>query len=182
MFMKLPDTQYLKECFTYDPDSGRIEWLHRPAHHYASERIWKTMNTRYAGKEAFTMRDHCGYRKGKIAGVEYHSHRVIWKLMTGEDPTSEIDHINGVRDDNRWSNLRCVTHGENMKNTRKRVDNRTGVTGVNVRNGKFCARVQSNGFRKHLGYFDTLAEAEAVIIAARQQLGLHDNHGLPGVV
>lgn len=44
-------------------------------------------------------------------------HRVIWYYFNGEIPEGmEIDHINGNKQDNRLSNLRCVTHSENMNN------------------------------------------------------------------
>lgn len=44
-------------------------------------------------------------------------HRVIWYYFNGEIPEgTEIDHINGIKDDNRLENLRCVSHSENMNN------------------------------------------------------------------
>ncbi len=50
-------------------------------------------------------------------GKCYLAHRCIWKLMTGEDPGKlEIDHINGDRTDNSWSNLRLATRQQNMSN------------------------------------------------------------------
>lgn len=177
MFRPLPSAKYLRECFSYNKETGFVTWRHRPRHHFQTDRIWRSFNAKHGGKEAFFMRDTFGYRRGKVCGVEFTSQRVIWKLVTGKDPEGEIDHINGVRDDNRWINLRSVSHGENMRNTRRRSDNKTGVSGVNVKNGKFCARVQSRGKRKNLGYFDTLEQAEMAVIEARSDLGLHENHG-----
>lgn len=177
MFKPLPSQKYLKECFDYDPESGVVTWKKRPRLHFQSDRIWLSFNAKHAGKEAFTMRDTFGYRRGKVSGSEYVSQRIVWKYMTGQDPSQEIDHVNGIRDDNRWCNLRCVSHSDNMKNTRKRSDNKTGVSGVTIKGGRFCARVQSNGQRRHLGYFQTLSEAEAAVINARQKMGLHSNHG-----
>ena len=45
----------------------------------------------------------------------YRAHRVIWALVHGEWPEGQIDHINGVRDDNRLENLRVVTNQDNQK-------------------------------------------------------------------
>jgi len=177
MFKPLPDQTRLLECFEYNLETGLVFWRFRPRSHFNSDRIWKSFNGKHARKEAFTMRDFFGYRRGKVDGQEYISQRIIWKYMTGIDPMHEIDHINGIRDDNRWMNLREVSHGENMMNTRLRKDNSTGVCGVTVKYGKFCARVQQNGKRIHLGYFDTLDEAERAVASSRKDMGFHENHG-----
>jgi len=177
MFAPLPTYEMLVECFDYDAQTGNVFWRSRPREHFGSDRIWKSFNGKHVGKEAFTMRDGCGYKKGKVFGREVFAHRVIWKLVTGDDPHGEIDHVNGCRDDNRWRNLRVVTHSANMKNTRLRQDNKTGVAGVSIRNGRFCARVQSNGVRMNLGYFDTLEDAKSEVLRARKDAGMHVNHG-----
>lgn len=45
------------------------------------------------------------------------SHRAIWETFNGPIPEGmEIDHKYGNRSDNRLSELRCVTHKENMAN------------------------------------------------------------------
>lgn len=59
------------------------------------------------------------------------AHRVIWEMHNGEVPEGmEIDHINGVKHDNRIENLRCVDRWVNCKNAAMRKDNTSGVTGV----------------------------------------------------
>lgn len=176
MFIKLPNVKYLHECFAYDLVTGLVTWRLRPRRHFDCDRIWRSFNGKHAGREAFTMRSG-GYRKGKVGGREVFAHRVVWKMQTGKCPQGEIDHIDGRRDNNAWHNLRVVCHGANMKNTRIRQDNSTGVAGVTIRNGRFCARVQSNGKRYHLGYFVGLADAEAAVLQGRKKLGMHPNHG-----
>lgn len=57
-----------------------------------------------------------GYRRLRVDGIGYAAHRLIWKLEKRRDPTGFIDHINGVRDDNRIENLRDVTPTQNMLN------------------------------------------------------------------
>jgi hypothetical protein len=69
-----------------------------------------------------------GYREVKIARKAYKSHRIIWKMIYGNDPDVDkvIDHINRVKDDNRLCNLRLVTVTENNMNGGRGP----GVTGI----------------------------------------------------
>lgn len=60
-----------------------------------------------------------GHRALSLCGGSWPEHRVIWKIETGREPEGFIDHINGIRDDNRIENLRDVTPRENMLNTRR---------------------------------------------------------------
>ena len=86
-------------------------------------------------------------RKGDKAGSKtqggYHSiflskygtfpvHRIVWFLNTGEDvPVDKIiDHIDGDRLNNKFSNLRLVNESENTRNTKMYKNNTVGVTGV----------------------------------------------------
>lgn len=83
-------------------------------------------------------------------------HRVILLAKKGEI----VDHINGSGLDNRRSNLRFVTHKENMQNTYKhRKGHKLGTTLHS--SGKYQAQIYSNGGQKYLGLFDTLEQAEA---------------------
>lgn len=58
-----------------------------------------------------------------IHGYHYKASRLAWLYMTGEWPKYEMDHINHVKDDNRWVNLRDVTPAENCAN-------RTGIFAI----------------------------------------------------
>lgn len=57
-----------------------------------------------------------GYRRVRLLGQSWAEHRVIWKMVHGVDPVGVIDHINGIRDDNRIANLRDVTPAQNGLN------------------------------------------------------------------
>lgn len=169
----------------YDPDTGLLFWLPRPVEMFSdaflgSEWSSKRWNTRYAGKEAFTALDGRGYRYGQIYKKPYRAHRVAWLLTHGVWPEGEIDHINGVRTDNRLANLRDVSITINRRNCKLRSDNKSGVSGVNWNKayGKWRARIAVNGQEVFLGNFDCVDDA----IEARKQAektvgGFHKNHG-----
>lgn len=61
-------------------------------------------------------RGQSGYIRIHLNGKSYAAHRLAWKIMMGRDPEGVIDHINGIRDDNRIENLRDVTVAENSRN------------------------------------------------------------------
>ena len=101
-------------------------------------------------------------------------HRLIAQRTYGNIPIDkEVDHINGCSLDNRRSNLRIVTHSENNKNGKKRVDNRSGVTGVywHKGNSKWYARIKSQGIYIDLGCYDILEDAKAARLAAEKMSG-----------
>lgn len=63
-----------------------------------------------------THADHCGYRKIKMNQKSLFAHRFLYSLFIAEIPDGlEIDHLNGIRHDNRIENLEAVTHKENIK-------------------------------------------------------------------
>lgn len=113
--------------------------------------------------------------KGKI----YLAHRLAWLFYYGDWPKRNIDHINGVPDDNRIKNLRDVTHAENLRNCKKRVDNTSGTTGVvfHKPTSKWQARGYSKGKAKSIGLFEDKQDAIAARKDWEKSNGFHKNHG-----
>ena len=112
--------------------------------------------------------------------VEYKAHRVAWLLHTGEDPGDmQIDHIDGQRDRNNFSNLRLVDNQGNMMNQRKYKNNTSGVMGIswNKRDKVWYAYICRDGRQKCLGLFDDKFEAICARKSAERRLGYHENHG-----
>ena len=60
----------------------------------------------------------------------FSSHRIIWKLVTGNDPKDMIDHINCIRNDNRWSNLREADNSKNQCNKNLQICNSFAERGI----------------------------------------------------
>lgn len=111
-----------------------------------------------------------GYREMNVDGFRYFAHRLVWRYVTGEWPDGQIDHINGVRDDNRFENLRVATNTQNAYNSRKKRINKSGFKGVSrSTHGRWQAQIRVNGKNRGLGLFDTPEEAHAAYIAAAEQ-------------
>lgn len=128
-------------------DLDDLEWLARWS--------WRL----HSGGYAFRGRK-IGGRSGRYFTILMH--RMILDVPHGFDV--EVDHINGDRLDNRRSNLRLVTHGQNMQN--RHVD---GNRGVKSFKGKWQARATLDRVTHHLGTFDTEAEAAAAAAEWRRQ-------------
>lgn len=105
-----------------------------------------------------------GYLQIRVDGVEYSANRLAWFYENGDWPKKgmDLDHINGVRNDNRIENLRLATRSQNCQNrTRLHIGNTSGTTGVywDKKQERWRALIGINGRRKHLGRFDTKEDA-----------------------
>lgn len=176
----LPPQAALNQFLRYEPETGKLYWRHRSDDMFESgdERTRNTWNARYAGQEAFITPNAKGYLYGCIHKQKMKAHRVIWKMVTGEEP-DQIDHINGSNDDNRWCNLRDVTAQENQKNLKKPKNNTSGVIGVtwDAARELWAAEIWSGNKKQHLGRFASFEKAVAVRKTAERKLGFHPNHG-----
>lgn len=109
-----------------------------------------------------------GYRVIRIDDALYLAHRLAWFYVTGNWPANQIDHINGVRDDNRFSNLREATNLQNAHN-RKYNRNKSGFQGVRKENSKWLAEIKINYKAVRLGLFNTPEEAHCAYLIAKRQ-------------
>lgn len=139
---------------------------------------WKTSRQKCEkGSVAGTLHA-LGYRHIKIDGVRYLEHQLAWYYIHGKLPEGEIDHINGIRNDNRIVNLRDVSKSENQRNSGIRKDNTTGVTGVTRDGSRWKAQIRINGKKKNLGRFNTFEEAKSARLNAEKENNFSDTHGL----
>lgn len=127
-------------------------------------------------------------KKGDVAGWSHHSgylyiglknkvfmaHRLAWLYMMGEFPAGVLDHKNQIKNDNKWSNLRECTQGQNQLNTPKRKHNTTGYKGVVFRkiSKKYQAGVKKDGRYYHAGVHDCKHKAaQAYNVKAKELYG-----------
>ena len=171
------DIDYLKDCISYCEDTGIILWRERPDSHFSNKLACRSFNSRLAGKEAGGI-SSSGYRTIYINGNHYQGHRLAWFVSKGVWP-NQIDHINGIRDDNRIINLRSVCQSENMRNQKLSNANSSGFIGVSWcnRSGKWRATIALDGRKKHLGYFDMIEDAINTRWIYERKCGYHENHG-----
>jgi len=123
--------------------------------------------------------DSGGYLLMTIDGVSHRLHRLAFLYMDGLFPHGEVDHINGARSDNRWINLRKTSHIENSRNQKRKLNNKTGITGVHWSKEykKWIAQVCINGKSRHLISTSDLFEAICARKSAELRHGFHNNHG-----
>jgi hypothetical protein len=165
----LPSVEYLRTCFTYDPEQGELRWKSRPRNHFSDQRSWGIWNTKNAGTKAGSTNPG-RHREVGVNRVNYMEHRVIFKLMTGAEPPESIDHIDGNPLNNRWSNLRPATHQEQKWNVKLRSDNTSGYRGVHRMKKKWSARINIHGEYRTLGCFATPEEASSAYELAAREL------------
>ena len=134
-------------------------------------------NAQHAGKEAGGL-DGGGYVRVSVVGARYRMHRLIWKIEHGRDPYYSIDHIDGDKLNNHYSNLRDVSPLENSKNAFLSKNNKSGVSGVAFKKGRWHAQIGETGSKgSYLGCFKTKEEAVQARRAAEQRLGYSARHG-----
>jgi hypothetical protein len=158
--------EYVRSILDYNPDTGIFTWRPRPLDHFKSEIDWKSWNTQHANEMAGSNKK--GYSQIQINKNKLLSHRLAWFYFYGEWPTSGLDHINGIKNDNRICNLRLATDSQNSHNVGVKTNNKSGFKGVSFsrEKNKWRAAIALKGKTFFLGYYKTPEEAHAAYCAA----------------
>lgn len=162
-----PTQENLRRYFKYNPNTGVF-----------TVREVMYNSSRKVGDVVGTLDKNSGYIKMKIDGKNYVQHRMAFIYMEGYEPI-EVDHINHIKDDNRWENLREVTPAENQMNRPIQSNNTSGVTGVSLIKNKnlWLAHITVEGVHMRLGSSKDKDKAIAMRKEAEIQYGFHENHG-----
>lgn len=158
----------LKEVLDYNPCTGIFTWMIR---------IGARANI---GVKPGTV-DNGGYLKIVINGQAFMAHRLAWIYVYGGDiSSSEVDHINGDRLDNRIENLRLANRNENSWNQKIKASNTSGVKGVSWDKTakKWRAQCMVNGVKCFIGRFNSISDAERAVVSFREKFhGKFVNNG-----
>lgn len=146
----------LVEVLAYDAEAGVFTW-----------RLRTSIRVKVGNRAGTARKD--GYLHVGIDGAKYLLHRLAYFYQHREWPAGDVDHINGVKSDNRACNLRAATRSENMQNRRKPNSNNlsTGVLGVYKAGKRFQAKIEVDYESRSLGYYDTLEAAAAAYAAGK---------------
>lgn len=161
------DIKFLKEILDYDEQTGIFIWKKRNKKYFKSERDCNAWNTRFATKQAgYIYKNKNNYEQIyiRIYNKKYQASRLAYYYFYEKWPKYNIDHLNGDSLDNSILNLRDVSQKINCCNSKKRIDNTTGIAGVywdNSRN-KWVAEARDfkTGKKIFLGRFDIFEEAK----------------------
>jgi hypothetical protein len=147
----------LRQVLRYEPETGIFYWIHRDT------------QKKKLGLNASIVRSH-GYLNISIDGQYYYTHRLAWFYVHGEWP-KVIDHINGIKTDNRIDNLRSVDQRCNLQNVVKaRRHNKSGIIGARKTKYGFQTSIRLDGKNHYLGHYKTAEEAHNVYLEAKRQL------------
>lgn len=123
-----------------------------------------------AGELAGTI-NNCGYRQIGLFGKIYLQHRIIFLMFNGYLP-KYVDHINGVKIDNRIENLRAATASQNGQNKKRNAKTKYPAKGIYQHSkykDKYCVEIYHEGKRLHIGIYKTIDEAVIASNHARKK-------------
>lgn len=157
---RYPTQDELKALYHYDPETGVFTNL-------------QTKGKGVAGQEAGGI-NRLGYREMRVFNRLCTAHRLAVLYMTGTFPERPltVDHINGIRHDNRWINLRLATMVEQNWNSAAHRDNQSSLKGAwpCKTTGRWQSIIQDGSKRVWLGRFDTALDAHEAWIKAATEL------------
>lgn len=161
-YSKIP-LRHMRKVISYDHETGVLTWK------------VNISNSMPAGSTAGSLTAK-GYINIIFQGMSYKAHRTAWVLFNSKQIRQgyEIDHVNGIKSDNRIANLRQVSHRTNLENLQHAVaGSETGVLGVtrcmSSKLNPYKTQIRANGKIKYLGVFPTKEDAHAAYLEAKRK-------------
>ena len=170
MASKILTQSRLKELIHYNPDTGFFTWIAR------------IKGIQIGSKAGCVHKNKTNGYRHVFIGIDreqHKAHRLAFLYITGDWPKKEVDHEDQDGTNNKWSNLRDVSHFKNQQNMSKPSDNTSGVVGVcwHKTYSNWTARIKVNGKQYFLGCFKCFNDAVIVRKMAEYEHGFHKNHG-----
>ena len=147
--------EFLKECLHYNELLGHFIWKVRPLYHFKNKHGQNYFNARFAGEVAGGL-DEKGYVRVRISDFRFKVHRLVFLYLFGEVP-EYVDHINGIKDDNRLLNLRGASNKDNCRNIQVKP-----MTNIQERYGKFRVKMSLGSGDIYFGTHESLELAQLV--------------------
>ena len=139
--MRTISITYVKEAFSYDPDTGELVWA----------------VGRRRGKRAGNIRHGSwSVKVGGRQGMVMQATHLIWVIMTGAWPKAEVDHRDRNPLSNRWGNLREADRPQQLANQRAKHHNAVGLKWVRrLPSGAYASEIRVEGRKRFVGTFTT---------------------------
>lgn len=149
----------LKHHLFYDQDSGIFTWI-KPFKR--GQKIGCIAGVKH----------NRGYWAIQFNKRSYLAHRLAWLYVYGEFPENYIDHIDGVRNNNKIENLRLATGLQNSQNRKLPSNNTSSYIGVYFKTmaNKWCAKIDFESKRYYLGNHATAELAYMAYKEAKARL------------
>lgn len=147
----------LHRLLDYDPKTGRFTW-----------RVTGKGKGKRRGAIAGTIMK-TGYRSISIDGKRYYAGRLAFLWMTDRWPKKLINRVNGIFDDDRWTNLREATFSQAAATQRPWKKKHVPLKGASRDKNRYRASIKVNYRFIHLGNFRRREEAHAAYAAAARK-------------
>jgi hypothetical protein len=147
----------LRSWLSYKKDTGIFVWK--------KERSGRGRNKTKKGSRAGSINSK-GYINITFFGKSYKAHRIAWAFFYGRFPAGQIDHINGIKKDNRIENLRDCSTQQNCQNKVIHRSGRLVGTTFSKTQNKWISQIRIRGKKVRLGSFESEKEAHEKYIEA----------------
>ena len=150
--------ELLRELLHYAPDTGDFTW-----------KVDAAKSVKKGSAAGYVVVS--GYLRITVRGGFFKAHRLAWLYVYGKFPDGIIDHINGIKLDNRISNLRDVSNSTNAENQKAaHRGSRTGFLGVTWSKGRYEAYIKVKKVGRYIGRYDTPEEAHEAYLAEKRRV------------